>query len=73
MTTTAELETAIRAYNYDVFPPKDGPEFSARFPELLKVGQPAPDFTATLLDGSTVRLSKYWQRGPVLIEFGSLT
>lgn len=61
-------------YNYAHFPQDlDGPLFAA-FPNVLRVGQPAPDGELTLLDtGERVRLSAYWQRGPLVIEFGSIT
>lgn len=44
-----------------------------RFQDFLKVGQPAPDFEATTLDGRPVRLSDFYRERPVLLEFGSIT
>ena len=44
------------------------------FRTLLPVGSSAPDFDAVLLEtGLPVKLSEYWKRNDVLIEFGSLT
>ena len=61
-------------YNYAVFPPEDDVEVFARFPEALKVGQPAPDLPLVeLAGGALVRLSDYTRRGLTVIEFGSLT
>ncbi len=65
--THSELET----YNYSVFEAK---EDFVGFRSILKVGMPAPDFTATELEtGEQVRLSDYWRERDVLIEFGSFT
>ncbi len=61
------------AYNYAVFPPEDDVHFFGSFAEHLKVGDPAPDFDATLLDGGHGRLSEYTARGMVVLEFGSFT
>lgn len=67
MTDLAEIEE----YNYSVFV---GSEQFMAFRTLLPVGSSAPDFQATLLEtGKTVRLSEYWKKGDVLMEFGSLT
>ena len=61
-------------YNYPSFPLEmDGDDF-ANFPNVLKVGGPAPDGELTnASDGSRVRLSDYWRNGPLVIEFGSIT
>jgi peroxiredoxin len=41
---------------------------------MLRVGMGAPDFSATLLETSQeVRLSDYWRRGDLVVEFGSFT
>ena len=67
MATQIEIET----YNYAQF--VSGSDFFG-FRSVLQVGSAAPDFTATLLDtGQPVKLSDYWSRSDVLIEFGSLT
>ena len=61
-------------YNYPVFPlDLDMPDFRV-FPEVLKVGQRAPN--GELIDaasGRAVKLSSYWRSGPLVIEFGSIT
>ncbi len=61
-------------YNYPVFPlDLDMPDFRV-FPEVLKVGQRAPN--GELIDaasGTAVKLSSYWRSGPLVIEFGSIT
>jgi hypothetical protein len=60
----------IERYNYSEFV---GSDFSA-FRRHLPVGSAAPDFQSTLLEtGRPVRLSHYWKKGDLLIEFGSLT
>lgn len=67
MATQAEIEE----YNYGVFV---GTEKYMEFRTLLPVGSIAADFQATLLEtGQPVKLSDYWKKSDVLIEFGSLT
>lgn len=67
MTDLAEIEE----YNYSVFL---GSENFMDFRTLLPVGSSAPDFEAVLLETARrVKLSDYWKKGDVLIEFGSLT
>ena len=61
----------IENYNYSVFV---GSEDFMDFRTLVPVGSSAPDFQATLLEtGSPVKLSEYWRKSDVLIEFGSFT
>lgn len=61
----------VESYNYSVFV---GSEDFMDFRTLLPVGSPAPDFQATLLDtGLPTKLSDYWKRNDVLVEFGSFT
>ncbi len=61
-------------YNYASFPLDMCAEDFPRFRSILKVGQPAPDGDLVNAgDGSAVRLSDYWGRGPLVIEFGSIT
>jgi hypothetical protein len=62
-------------YNYEGYDPgeREEEEF-ARFQEILKVSQEAPDFEATRLeDGEKVRLSDYTAHSNVVLEFGSFT
>lgn len=67
MATQAEIEE----YNYGVFV---GTDEYMEFRTLLPVGSIAADFQATLLEtGQPVKLSDYWKKSDVLIEFGSLT
>ncbi len=60
----------IERYNYSEFVGSDFLPFRTHLP----VGSPAPDCEAILLEsGQPVRLSDYWKKGDVLVEFGSLT
>lgn len=62
-------------YNYEGYDPgeREEEEF-ARFQEILKVSQEAPDFEATRLeDGKKVRLSDFTAHSNVVLEFGSFT
>jgi hypothetical protein len=60
----------IENYNYSEFVGSDFLQFRTHLP----VGSAAPDFQATLLETERpVRLSDYWKKGDLLIEFGSLT
>jgi hypothetical protein len=64
-------QTEVEEYNYSVFV---GSEEFIAFRTLLPVGSSAPDFQATLLEnGQPMKLSEYWKKRDVLIEFGSLT
>jgi hypothetical protein len=63
----------IAAYNYAVFAPTGDVDNFRQFPTVLPVGSKAPDFMATRLDDTQVRLSDYTRRGPTVIEFGSIT
>ncbi len=69
---------AIAAYNYASFDGyvasgADDREFAA-WPDLLHVGQPAPDIVATELDtGQRIALSSVWRQRTVVVEFGSFT
>jgi len=65
------VSTEVENYNYSVFV---GSENFMEFRTLLPVGSSAPEFQARLLEtGVPVKLSQYWKRNDVLIEFGSLT
>ena len=71
---TNEAGLNAEAYNFAEFPPATGRADFAGFKERgPRVGQQAPDFEATLLDGLTVRLVDIIAKGPVVIEFGSIT
>jgi len=64
-------QAEIEKYNYSEFVGSE--EFMA-FRTHLPAGSSAPDFEATLLEtNQKVRLSDYWKKSDVLIEFGSLT
>jgi len=58
-------------YNYDSFGQcEDGaPDFCS----VAQIGNPAPDFTLSDLDGNQVSLSSFRQKKHVLLEFGSIT
>jgi hypothetical protein len=61
----------IEGYNYAVFV---GSENFMDFRTLLPVGSSTPDFEARLLEtGQSVKLTEYWKKSDVLIEFGSFT
>ena len=58
-------------YNYTTF---EGQGDFDSFPSGPRVGSPAPDFSAVLLEtGQLVRLSDYWRERDVLVELGSYT
>ncbi len=59
-----------REYNYEVWRPSVA-EF-ASFKTITHAGDPAADFTLSVLDGRQVTLSPLRGR-PVVIEFGSIT
>lgn len=64
-------QAEIERYNYGEFV---GSEEFLGFRTHLPVGSSAPDFEVTLLEANQkVRLSEYWKKSDVLIEFGSLT
>jgi hypothetical protein len=66
-----ENEPQVDSYNYGIF---NGEGDFADFPTVLRVGTSAPDFSATLLEtGSAVRLSDYWRKQDLVVEFGSFT
>ncbi len=63
-------QTEIERYNYSEFVGSDFLPFRTHLP----VGSSAPDLQAILLETSQlVRLSDYWKKGDLLVEFGSLT
>jgi peroxiredoxin len=72
MATETRQETEVAAYNYDAFVRSSAVGMSNVFRGTLRVGEQAPEFALTALDGSTVRLADL--RGKyVVLEFGSIT
>ena len=64
----------MREYNYASFPEDMEMEDFARFRDGLRVGSRAPDGELTeAFSGEKVRLSDYWRRGHLVMEFGSIT
>ena len=63
----------LSRYNYDEFVPAKFKPW-LRFDESPPLGQPAPDFPLTRLDGTTTRLSEVWSAYTyTVVEFGSFT
>jgi hypothetical protein len=63
----------LTRYNYDEFIPEKFQPWM-RFDESPPLGQPAPDFPLTRLDGSTVNLKEVISAHTYTIaEFGSFT
>jgi hypothetical protein len=67
----------VSNYNYERFDAyvsngEDEREFGA-FPNMLHVGERAPDGKLQLLDGERVSLSQLWAGQGVVLEFGSFT
>lgn len=59
------------SYNYSIF---NGQGDFENFPAVLRTGERAPDFSATLLEtGQITRLSDYWSQHDLVVEFGSFT
>ena len=56
-------------YHHMIWSPKEEPYFRN---EVVRAGQPAPDFTLQDIDGNEVSLSDFRGR-VVMIEFGSIT
>jgi len=64
-------EKTIEAYNYSEFV---GSEEFLAFRGICHVGTSAPDFeTVRLDDNAKVKLSDYWKKNDIVLEFGSLT
>ena len=62
------------SYNYECFPKDLDAEAFKGFATAAPVGTPAPG--GELVDagsGETVTLASLWKRGPLLLEFGSIT
>ena len=65
-----DQQAEIESYNYRDFVGSDFLPFRTHLP----VGSSAPDFQAILMEtGRAVRLSDYWKRHDLVVEFGSLT
>ena len=63
--------TTVEAYNYSEFV---GSEEFLAFRDICQVGTSAPDFeTLRLDDNEKVKLSDYWKKSDIVLEFGSLT
>ena len=72
MTTETRPDATAGAYNYEAFVRSSAVGMGSAFRGTVRVGEPAPDFALTALDGSTVRLADL--RGQyVVLEFGSIT
>jgi len=72
MVTPVRPETTPDAYNYPAFVRSSAVGMSPAFRDTVRVGEQAPDFTLTALDGTPVRLADL--RGKyVVLEFGSIT
>jgi hypothetical protein len=65
--------TILTHYNYDEFVPAKFEPWM-RFNESPPLGQKAPDFPLTRLDGPTTNLSEIWaENSYTIVEFGSFT
>ncbi len=73
MATGTPPEARVQsAYNYPAFVRSSAVGMSTTFRDTVRVGEQAPDFALTTLDGATVRLTDL--RGKyVVLEFGSIT
>jgi hypothetical protein len=68
--TDADL---LKNYNYDAFTPENFEPWM-RFDQSPPLGEAAPDFTLTRLDGSEVRLKEVVSAQTyTIVEFGSFT
>lgn len=67
------MNSDLLAYNYDEFVDEKFERWM-RFDESPPLGEPAPDFPLTTLDGETIHLSDVWRSAAyTIVEFGSLT
>ena len=63
----------LRCYNYDAFVPEKFEPWM-RFDQSPPLGELAPDFGLTRLDGTATRLSEIWAAHRLtVVEFGSFT
>lgn len=72
MTSDGRSVTECEEYNYAAFTRSNAAGVSTVFRNTVRVGEQAPDFTLTTLDGGTVRLSDLRGKN-VVLEFGSIT
>lgn len=60
-------------YNYCDFTRSETRAKSSEFMQRLRVGERAPDFELPAPEGERIRLSHFFGRKHVLLEFGSIT
>jgi hypothetical protein len=70
---TSEASHPLAAYNYATFTRSEGAGKTNAFQDLLRAGDPAPDFVLPTPEGEQVRLADFQARSHVLLEFGSIT
>lgn len=67
------MDDLLRRYNYDSFIPENFEQWM-QFHNSPKLGEAAPDFPLTHLDGQKVLLSEIWSaHAYTVVEFGSFT
>jgi len=67
------MNDLISRYNYDAFIPENFEQWM-QFDNSPKLGEPAPDFPLSHLDGTESRLSDIWSANAfTVVEFGSYT
>ena len=72
MATDTRPNAATDAYNYPAFVRSSAVGMSTTFRDTVRVGEQAPDFALTTLDGATMRLADLRGKN-VVLEFGSIT
>jgi len=67
------MDDLLTRYNYDSFIPENFMQWM-QFGNSPKLGEPAPDFPLSHLDGKQVQLSDVWSaQAYTVVEFGSFT